>query len=67
MAGVLHVRVDCPQGDVGVRVAGLHVRTVTTLSAGECGRASGGSGTDAETMGRRVITGPIRIMMIIRT
>ena len=59
---MLCARVNCPQGDVGVRVAGLCVRTATPLSAGEGGRVYGGVGADAETVDGRVITGLIRIM-----
>ena len=64
MARTLHVRVDRPQGCVGVRiVAGLHVRTVTSLSAGASGRASGGGRAKAETVGGTVIAGPMHIMV----
>ena len=43
---------------MGGRVAGLHVRTATPLSAGEGGRASGVGESEAG----RIVTGPTCIM-----
>ena len=40
-ARVLHARVDRPQGCVGVRIAGLCMRTAIPLSADERGAAGG--------------------------
>ena len=60
--GVLHVRVDHTQGGVGMSVAGVSTATCTTLSACEGGRASGGVGDEADTVGGRVFIGLTRIM-----
>ena len=51
------------RGCVGGRVAGLRVRTATPLSAGEAGRASGEGESETETMGERIVTGPMHIVM----
>ena len=63
----LHVRIDRRQGCVGVRDAGLHVRTATPLSAGESGKASGEGGAETETVSGRVVTGLMHIMAGLNT
>ena len=63
-AGALHVRVGHVQGEVsgGERGTGLHVRT-TTLG----GSASQLGGAEAETMGGRVVMGPMCIVTVFNT